>query len=363
MILAIAILTTIACVLPGVFLVLRRMSLMSDAISHAILLGIVLGFFWTESLSSPLLMLGATLAGMATVIITEMIVQSKRLKEDAAIGLVFPAFFALAIILINQFSGDVHLDTDAVLLGELAFAPFHRLTLLGWDLGPSGLWVSGLLASLNSFLVWRFYPTLTVSTFDPALSDSMGISSRWMHYGLMLIVSLTTVGAFQVVGSILVVALMIVPAATAYLMVRRLSHMVWGSILSGISAVVSGYLFASHYDLSLAGCMAVAAGLLFIIALCVSPRFGILPRLWRFQEQKVRFASDLLLVQLLSHEGTPSEASESTTSHMIHHMGWSRNLAGRAIRHGVSRNYIQREKNQLQLTPLGREMARRVMRY
>jgi len=362
MILAIAIFTTIACAFPGVFLVLRRMSLMSDAISHAILLGIVLGFFWVESLSSPLLMLGATLAGMATVVITELIVQSKRLKEDAAIGLVFPAFFALAIILINQFAGDVHLDTDAVLLGELAFAPFHRMMVMGVDAGPSGLWVSGILATLNAFLVWRFYPVLTLSTFDPALSDSMGISSRWVHYGLMLMVSLTTVGAFQVVGSILVVALMVVPAATAYLMVTRLSHMILGSMLVGISSVISGYLVATRYDLSLAGCMAVAAGCFFIVALFISPRFGILPRLWRFQEQRVRFASDLLLVQLLSHEGTPSEATESTTTHMIQHMGWSRTLAGRAVRYGVSRDYLHREKTHLRLTTLGREIARRVMR-
>lgn len=363
MILLIAILTTVACALPGVFLVLRRMSLMSDAISHAILLGIVLGFFWVESLSSPLLMLGATLAGMATVVITEMIVQSKRLKEDAAIGLVFPAFFALAIILINQFAGDVHLDTDAVLLGELAFAPFHRMELFGRDMGPSGLWVAGLLAAINGLLVWRFYPILKVSTFDAALSDSMGISSRWVHYGLMLVVSLTTVGAFQVVGSILVVALMVVPAATAYLMVTRLTHMIWGSIFVGIFAVSMGYGVAIHYDLSIAGCMAVAAGWLFIVALFVSPRYGVVPRLWRFQEQRVRFASDLLLVQLLSHEGTPSEHAESTTDHMIHHMGWSRTLAGRAVRYGVSRDYVHRHKNHLSLTPLGRELARRVMRY
>ena len=362
MILLIALLTTVACALPGVFLVLRRMSLMSDAISHAILLGIVLGFFWVDSLSSPLLMLGATLAGMATVMITEMIVQSKRLKEDAAIGLVFPAFFALAIILINQFAGDVHLDTDAVLLGELAFAPFHRMVLWGMDMGPSGVWVSGFLAILNALLVWRFYPILTVSTFDPALSDSMGLSSRWVHYGLMLVVSLTTVGAFQVVGSILVVALMVVPAATAYLMVTRLQHMIWGSILVGMSAVGLGYAVAMRYDLSLAGCMAVASGILFMIALLVSPRFGVLPRLWRFQEQRVRFASDLLLVQLLSHEGTASELAESTTDHMVHHMGWSRTVAGRAVRYGVSRDYVRRKKNQLFLTPLGREMARRVMR-
>lgn len=362
MILVIALLTTVACVLPGVFLVLRRMSLMSDAISHAILLGIVLGFFVTESLSSPLLMLGATMAGMATVVITEMIVQSRQLREDAAVGLVFPAFFALAIILINQFAGEVHLDTDAVLLGELAFAPFHRLVFWGWDMGPSGLWVSGFLAVLNAVLLWRFYPVLTLSTFDPPLADSMGVSSRRVHYGLMLVVSLTTVGAFQVVGSILVVALMIVPAATAYLMVTRLWAMIVGAVGVGLASVVVGYVIAMYGDLSLAGCMAVASGVFFLCALVISPRFGIVPRLWRFREQRLRFASELLLVQLLRHDGAPSVVAGSTLIQFTRHLGWSPAFTKKVVKYGVTQKCLIRDRDRLCLTALGRETARVLMR-
>lgn len=361
MILAIALLTAVACSLPGVFLVLRRMSLMSDAISHAILLGIVLGFFITHTRHSPLLMLGATLAGMATVAITESIIQSKRLREDAAIGLVFPAFFALAILLITQFAGNVHLDTDAVLLGELAFAPFHRWVFLGIDLGPAGLWVATGLTLLNSLFIWLFYPALTLSTFDPMLSNTMGLSAKRMHYALMFIVSITTVGAFEVVGSILVVALIVVPAATAYLFAKRLPSMIAGSILVGSSAVILGYTLAMRYDLSLAGCMAVSAGALFIGALVLSPRFGLIPRLWRFQAQHIKFSTHLLLVQLLSHEGTPSEDSESTHTNILQHMRWSRTRTARVVRYGIGKSYITRTQDRLTLTALGRETARAIM--
>src|ERR687893_472204 len=139
--------TAAACALPGVFLVLRRMSLMSDAISHAILLGIVLAFFVTENIASPLLVLAAALTGVLTVSLVEVLNRTRLVREDAAIGLVFPLLFSLAVILISLFAGSVHLDTDAVLLGELAFAPFERVEVAGLDLGPQALWVMlGVLA-------------------------------------------------------------------------------------------------------------------------------------------------------------------------------------------------------------------------
>ncbi|MCB0293484.1 MAG: metal ABC transporter permease, partial [Calditrichaeota bacterium] len=125
----IASIVAVACALPGVYLVLRRMAMMSDAISHTVLLGIVIAFFITKSITSPLLLIGAALMGVVTVSLVELLNRTKLVREDAAIGLVFPAIFSIAVILISRFAGDVHLDTDAVLLGELAFAPFNRLRL------------------------------------------------------------------------------------------------------------------------------------------------------------------------------------------------------------------------------------------
>ena len=129
----IASMVAVACALLGVFLVLRRMAMMSDAISHTVLLGIVIAFFITRSITSPLLLIGAALMGVLTVSLVELINRTRLVREDAAIGLVFPAIFSIAVIMISRFAGDVHLDTDAVLLGELAFAPFNRLHIFGLD--------------------------------------------------------------------------------------------------------------------------------------------------------------------------------------------------------------------------------------
>ena len=135
----VAVVVAVACALPGVFLILRRMAMMSDAISHAILPGIVVGFFITESLGSPLLIVAAALTGLVTVALVELIEHTKLVKEDAAIGIVFPVLFSIGVILIARYAGDVHLDTDAVLLGELAFAELHgQVVALGVVADPRG---------------------------------------------------------------------------------------------------------------------------------------------------------------------------------------------------------------------------------
>jgi len=148
----IAAVVAVTCALPGVFLILRRMAMMSDAISHAILLGIVLAFFITKDLSSPFLVIAATLTGVLTVSLVELVNRTKLVREDASIGIVFPVLFSIGVILISRYAGDIHLDTDAVLLGELAFAPFNRLVILGYDIGPKSLYVMGGILLLNLIL-------------------------------------------------------------------------------------------------------------------------------------------------------------------------------------------------------------------
>ena len=152
-----------ACSLPGVFLVLRRMSLMSDAISHSVLFGIVIGFFAIKTFHSPLLMAGAVATGVLTVFLSETLLRTRLLKEDAAIGLVFPALFSIGVILISRYAGNVHLDTDAVLTGEIALAPFDRFTVKGLDLGPVSAWVMGGIGLLNALFLVLFYKELEQS--------------------------------------------------------------------------------------------------------------------------------------------------------------------------------------------------------
>ncbi len=218
----IASLVAIACAIPGTFLVLRKMALITDAISHSILPGIVIGFFITHDLSSPLLIILAAASGVLTVVLVEFIQKTGLVKEDTAIGLVFPALFSIGIILIAQNANDVHLDVDAVLLGELAFAPFDRLYIRGTDVGPKSLWIIGCIVVITLGLLFTFFKELKISTFDTGLAAALGLSPVIMHYGLMTVASITTVGAFDAVGAILVIALMIAPAATAYLLTNDL---------------------------------------------------------------------------------------------------------------------------------------------
>lgn len=275
-----------ACALPGVFLILRRMALLSDAISHSVLLGIVLAFFVVRDLGSPVLLLGAAAMGVLTVALVEMMHRTRLVREDAAIGLVFPALFSLGVILISRYAGDVHLDLDAVLLGEIAFAPFDRLVVGGRDLGPRGLWVMGSILLLNAAAIAVFYKELKLTTFDAALAAALGFSPAVVHYGFMTLVSITAVGAFDAVGSILVIALMIAPPAAAYLLTDRLSAMLLLSVLIGVSSAISGYWLAHLLDASIAGAMATMAGAHFALALLFAPEQGIVARALRRRRQR-----------------------------------------------------------------------------
>ena len=191
-ILLIAIVTATACALPGVFLVLRQMAMMSDAISHTVLLGIVLGFFVLQDLDSPWLIPAAALMGVITVFLVEMFVNTRLVKEDAAIGIVFPALFSIAVILISRYASGVHLDSDAVLLGQLEFAFFDRTQFLGIDIAHS-LVVMGIILLVNVVLLLVFYKELKISTFDAGLAAALGFSPVLIHYGLMMMVSITNV--------------------------------------------------------------------------------------------------------------------------------------------------------------------------
>ena len=197
----IASLVAVACAIPGTFLVLRKMAMISDAISHSILPGIVVGFFITHDLNSPLLIILAALTGIITVVLVEYIQKTGLVKEDTAIGLVFPTLFSIGVIMIAKNANDVHLDIDAVLLGELAFAPFDRLIIAGTDVGPKALWIIGVILIVTLILLLAFFKELKVSTFDKGLATSLGFSPAIIHYGLMSVSSVTTVGAFDAVGA------------------------------------------------------------------------------------------------------------------------------------------------------------------
>ncbi len=318
----IAVIVAAACSLPGVFLVLRKMSMMSDSITHTILLGIVLAFFVTHDLSSPLLILGAALMGVLTVWLTELMSRTRLLAEDAAIGVVFPLLFSVAIILITRYAGSVHLDTDSVLLGELAFAPFDRMVVGGRDIGAKAIYTTGTLLLINLAAIITFFKELKVATFDPMLAAVLGFSPALLHYGLMTLVSLTAVGAFQAVGSVLVVAFMIGPPVTAYLLTDDLRHMLILSGLIGAAAGVLGYQASALFDVSIAGSMAVMTGLIFLAAFIFAPRRGLISALRRRRRQRLEFAKTTLLLHLYNHEGGEEEAAECGVGVLHEQLHW-----------------------------------------
>ncbi len=266
----IAALTAAACAIPGVFLVLRKMSMVSDSITHTILLGIVLAFLLTEDLSSPLLMIGAALMGPVTVWLTELLTKTRLLSEDSATGMVFPLLFSIAVILITKYAGNAHLDTDSVLLGELAFAPFDRLIMNGVDIGAKGVYISIALLIINIVFTALFFKELTLVSFDPILAAVTGFSPTVIHYALMTTASLTAVGAFEAVGSVLVTAFMIAPAAAAYLLTKNLKKMLFlAAFIGGISGIL-GYQAAAILEVSIAGTMACFCGIFFLLAFIYS---------------------------------------------------------------------------------------------
>lgn len=357
-IIILASLTAIACALPGTFLVLRRMSLMSDAISHAILLGIVLAFFVTESLTSPWLVVGATLVGLLTVSLTELIIRSRKLKKDAAIGLVFPFLFSIGVILISRNTFDVHIDTDCVLFGEIALAPFDRLIVGTQDWGPQGFWIMGTIVLLNLFFIGLFYKELKIATFDASLAATLGFRPGVIHYGLMTLVSITAVGAFQNVGSILVVALMIAPPAAAFLLTGRLSTMLMVSTALGFLAAVSGYGMAYTLDASIAGSMATMSGVIFMIILFVAPERGIIAKYILRRWRKWDLPMETLAVHLLQAEETRADETEQIVSHMYNHMLWTDDFTSEVIAQCLEQGLIKKSGNKLTLTDYGREKAK-----
>ncbi len=346
-----------ACALPGVYLVLRGMAMMSDAISHSILPGIVVAFFLVENLNSPLLIVGAALTGLLTVVLVELLTDTRLVKEDAAIGIVFPALFSLGVILIARYAGDVHLDLDAVLLGELAFAPFNRLEIAGHDLGPQGLYAMGAVGLLNLGFILLFYKELKLATFDAALATTLGFAPVALHYALMALVSVTAVAAFDAVGAILVVALIVGPPASARLLTDRLGLTLVLSVVLGVACAISGYWLAHVLDASIAGSIATMVGGCFTACYLFAPTHGLVAQYLMRRERRWTFARKVLVIHLLQHEGLPEATRECRVDHLQEHLSWTASFARQVVAQAEDQALVRRGEGRLWLTPAGRALA------
>ncbi|MBL7997250.1 MAG: metal ABC transporter permease [Candidatus Kapabacteria bacterium] len=262
-------LVAICCALCGTFLVLKGMTMVGDAISHAVLPGIAVAFLLTGSRSMSVMLIGAGAVGLLASFLIETMHRRARVQQDASIGITFTWLFALGVLLISVFSSNIDLDQDCVLYGEIAYVPLDMLDA-GGKLIPRAVVMMTVVLGVITVVFASGWKELTLTTFDPALAAGLGIAPMLWHYVLMSCISMTTVAAFESVGAIIVVALFTAPPAAAYLLTASLGRMTALACVFGIVCAVAGYWIALWIDGSIAGAMAVVAGAEVAAALVIS---------------------------------------------------------------------------------------------
>ncbi|MDM7458003.1 MAG: metal ABC transporter permease, partial [Paracoccus sp. (in: a-proteobacteria)] len=340
----------------GSFLVLRGNAMLTDAISHSIVFGIVVVWMLTGQTFGPLLVIGAALTGLATVALSELLARSRLVRMDAAIGLVFPALFAAGVILISVHAREVHIDVDTVLLGEIGFVWLNTVTLWNQEIPVSVLTLAAVL-TINLAFVTLLWKELKLATFDPGMAAALGFLPGLLHYSVLMLTSVTAVAAFDAVGAILFIAFVVVPPATASLLTRRLWLMVVLAVALAVAACVAGYVLAVRWNLSIGGMMASMTGLWFALALCFAPGRGLVSQALRWRAARLENDCRVLVAHLHTHHGTPDMAEESTRRALIDNLGWSLSRASAAILRAHDRDLIERRDGILALRPKGQAEA------
>ena len=357
--------TNAACALVGSFLVLRRMSMMGDALSHAVLPGLAIAFILSGSYSIGPLMVGAVAAGLLTTFLTQTLQQYARVPSDASMGVVFTSLFAIGVVLIKRGIQGVHFDVKCVYEGQLEYAPVYVWDVLGYDV-PRALVVTSGVLIVNLAVIVLLWKEFKLSSFDPALATTMGFSAAAMHYLLMALVAVTAVASFESVGAILVVAMLIIPPATAHLLVDRLALMVALAVGIAILAAVLGYLMAGYLEAAfgietnVAGMMTVAAAALFALAVFCSPQHGVLSTVIRNLQTSLRVVREDLLAMLYRIEELHSQRRLATAEAREAVGGGT--LARWGLRGLLSDGRVARAGDRLELTDAGRDAARQLVR-
>lgn len=393
-----ATLAATCCGLLGNFLLLRKQSLMGDAISHSVLPGLVIAFL-IVSTRSPLAMLtGATVAGVVTVVLIELVKRFGRVEPGAAMGVVFSILFALGVLLIEQAAvRHVDLDADCVLHGQLETLVWYSppesweeatqlRTWTGYTIEPAVLnpetgevvrpalehkgvprqvTTLAIMLALAIGFVGLLFKELRLAAFDPALATTLGFNSTALHYLLMMFVAAATVASFEAVGSILVIAMLICPAATARLFTDRLRPQIILSVIVAFVTAVGGYFSATIIPalfeldaLNAAGMMTVLAGIILTVTILFSPFHGVLGRLRRRMRLATRVAMDDLL-SALYRAGEQNAAPLTIQSTREAYQGVK---LRRAIKAASKHAYIDRNGEGLSLTPKGRRYAKGIVR-
>lgn len=349
------------CALVGCFLVLRRMSLLGDALSHSVLAGTA-GVYLLTGTVEPLPMLaGALVAGVLTAVLTQFVHQTAAVPEDASIGIVFTSLFAFGVVVVSQ-ARHVHLDLDCVLFGDLSFAGVNLHPTFGWLLPESfRSLIPAMLITLLFLAV--FWKELRLTSFDPTLAVTLGFGAGIMHYLLTTVVAVVTVSAMQVVG-LLVVAMLIVPPAVARLLTDRLSTMLWCSCVVGISCTTIGYLLAVRWNSSAAGLTAVVAGIMLAGAIVFSPKSGLLKRAARTLHLRIRIRAEDVLAGLFRRQERSDTPDLPAAASAAECRAWAGDglLAGAAMRWLMGRQLLRDDRSNVSLTDQGARYAQSLVR-
>lgn len=338
---------------------------MGDAISHTVLPGIAIAFLITGSREPTAMLIGAILIGIITAFLVQGIETIGRIETGAAIGIVFTVLFALGLVLMRQAIDHVDIDPDCVLYGAIEFAYFDQVTLWSWSL-PRAALVNGIALLFNATIILIFYKELKITAFDPDLAMAQGIRPSTMHYLLMTMTAATAVAAFETVGSILVIAMLIVPAATAYLLTDRYGMLFVLAVIVATIGAVGGHLSAiaipplfGFSGTSTAGSMAVVVGFLFLIAWMFSPSHGLVATAIR--RKHVR--QDVIREDILGVLWRLEERGQSNEKVSLCDALCIPNTSIRtALRQLVKRGSVKSEGNRLTLTSCGREEASSIVR-
>lgn len=275
-----AALVGLSCGIMGVFLILRKQAMMADAISHTVLLGIVVAFLITGQVSGPYMLIGGIFAGLITAFLVQWL-HSLDVQHDASMGIVFTTLFAIGVILIATSVGNAHLDVQHALMGEITFIPFHKISLPFLGEIPEATVLLAAVLMIILIFITIFYKEWKITSFDPALAASLGLPVLLLHYIFMSLISVTTVASFDAVGAIMVVAMLITPAASAYLWTDKLFRMLLISGSFGVISAVLGYYVAAWLDTSISGSMAFMTGIVFMVSFTFSPKHGLIAKYMR----------------------------------------------------------------------------------
>ncbi|MFQ5490717.1 MAG: metal ABC transporter permease [Phycisphaerae bacterium] len=376
-VLVVGVLSACTCALLGNYLVLRKMSMMGDAISHAVLPGLAVAFILSNSRAAWPMFIGAVVVGVLTALLTEAITRYGKVEHGAAMGVVFSMLFAVGLVLLRRAVDHVDLDPDCVLYGNIVLIP---LDALGGEVPPAVVNLSIVMA-VNLLFVGLFYKELKLCAFDPALATSQGINAQWMHYALMILVAVTTVANFEAVGSILVIAMLIVPPATAFLLTDRLGVMIVLSLIIAALSAVLGHIVAifgpgwagmtglqgQPMSANTSAMMAVVAGVGLIAAVFLSPRHGVISRAyhrWVLSMQILR--QDILGLLYRWAELRPERGRPMQTSELLVAVGggWGGRWALRALQRSrqVQCSPMENHGIGVQLTPQGAADASKLVR-